>query len=42
MADKSTGDTIPFDDTVHAFTTKTPVGVVGCITPWNAPEGGYG
>ncbi len=37
LADKSTGDTIPFDDTVHAFTTKTPVGVVGCITPWNAP-----
>src|SRR3546814_19310183 len=23
------------DDSVHAFTTRHPVGVVGAITPWN-------
>jgi (Z)-2-((N-methylformamido)methylene)-5-hydroxybutyrolactone dehydrogenase len=37
LADKSEGRTIPIDETVHAFTTKVPVGVVGAITPWNAP-----
>ena len=37
LADKLAGRTIPFDDTVHAFTTRVPVGVVGAITPWNAP-----
>ncbi len=37
LADKGAGRTIPFDDTVHAFTTKVPVGVVGAITPWNVP-----
>src|SRR3546814_14943568 len=25
------------DDSVHAFTTRHPVGVVGAITPWNVP-----
>src|SRR3546814_15690328 len=25
------------DASVHAFTTRHPVGVVGAITPWNVP-----
>lgn len=37
LADKQGGRTIPMDDSVHAFTTRVPVGVVGAITPWNAP-----
>ncbi|MEH2513907.1 acyl-CoA reductase-like NAD-dependent aldehyde dehydrogenase [Nitrobacteraceae bacterium AZCC 1564] len=37
LADKHAGRTIPFDDSVHAFTTRVPVGVVGAITPWNVP-----
>lgn len=37
LADKVSGVTIPFDDTVHAFTTRVPVGVVGAITSWNVP-----
>lgn len=37
LADKLTGRTVPFDDSVHMFTTRVPVGVVGAITPWNAP-----
>jgi aldehyde dehydrogenase (NAD+) len=37
LADKLGGRTIPMDDSVHAFTTRSPVGVVGTITPWNVP-----
>jgi len=37
LADKSQGRTIPIDDSVHAFTTRFPVGVVGAIVPWNTP-----
>lgn len=37
LADKNEGRTIPIDSSVHAFTNKVPVGVVGAITPWNAP-----
>jgi (Z)-2-((N-methylformamido)methylene)-5-hydroxybutyrolactone dehydrogenase len=37
LADKFSGRTIPIDDTVHAFTTRRPLGVVGAITPWNVP-----
>ena len=37
LADKLSGRTIPIDDSVHCFTTRVPVGVVGAITPWNAP-----
>ena len=37
LADKHSGRTIPIDDSVHAFTTRVPVGVVGAITPWNVP-----
>lgn len=37
LADKAQGRTIPIDDSVHAFTTRTPVGVVGAIVPWNVP-----
>ncbi len=37
LADKLDGRTIPMDDSVHAFTSRLPVGVVGTITPWNVP-----
>lgn len=37
LADKNGGRTIPIDSSVHAFTTRHPVGVVGGITPWNGP-----
>jgi (Z)-2-((N-methylformamido)methylene)-5-hydroxybutyrolactone dehydrogenase len=37
LCDKQGGRTIPQDDSVHAFTTRVPVGVVGAITPWNVP-----
>lgn len=37
LADKLGGRTIPMDDSVHAFTSRLAVGVVGAITPWNAP-----
>lgn len=37
LTDKLGGRTIPFDDSVHMYTTRVPVGVVGAITPWNAP-----
>lgn len=37
LADKLGGRTIPMDDSIHAFTTRLPVGVVGTITPWNVP-----
>jgi len=37
LADKLWGQTIPMDDSVHIFTSRLPVGVVGAITPWNAP-----
>jgi aldehyde dehydrogenase (NAD+) len=37
LADKGSGRTIPIEDSVHAFTTRRPVGVVGAITPWNVP-----
>lgn len=37
LADKAQGTTIPIDDSVHAFTTRAPIGVVGLIIPWNGP-----
>lgn len=37
LADKMDGRVVPMDDSVHAYTTRVPVGVVGAITPWNAP-----
>jgi aldehyde dehydrogenase (NAD+) len=37
LADKSTGQTLPIENSVHAFTTRVPIGVVAAITPWNAP-----
>ncbi len=37
LADKLSGRTIPIDDSVHAFTSRAPAGVVGTITPWNVP-----
>ena len=37
LADKLSGRTIPIDDSVHAFTSRVPAGVVGTITPWNVP-----
>ena len=38
LADKLGGRTIPMDPSVHVFTTREPVGVVGAITAWNAPS----
>jgi aldehyde dehydrogenase (NAD+) len=37
LADKANGQTLPLDESVHAFTTRPPIGVVGAITPWNSP-----
>lgn len=37
VAETLHGKTIPLDDSVHAFTTQLPIGVVGAITPWNVP-----
>ncbi len=37
LADKIDGRSIPIDPTMHVFTTRVPVGVVGAIVPWNAP-----
>ncbi len=37
LCDKHHGRTIPMDGSVHAFTSRVPVGVVGAITPWNVP-----
>jgi betaine-aldehyde dehydrogenase len=40
-ADKITGAAIPtggyFGRPTHSFTVREPVGVIGAITPWNAP-----
>ena len=36
-ADKIEGNTIPVAPHIHAYTVREPVGVVGAITPWNAP-----
>ncbi|WP_420606459.1 aldehyde dehydrogenase [Novosphingopyxis sp.] len=38
LADKLGGRTIPMDPSVHVYTTREPVGVVGAITAWNAPS----
>lgn len=37
LADKLSGRTIPMDESIHGFTSRLPVGVVGIITPWNVP-----
>lgn len=37
LADKHDGRAIPMDDSVHVFTSRLPVGVVGMICPWNVP-----
>src|SRR6516165_1637448 len=31
------GETIPFGEHVLSYTRREPLGVVGAITPWNAP-----
>jgi acyl-CoA reductase-like NAD-dependent aldehyde dehydrogenase len=36
-ADKIQGATIPVGSNIHAYTVREPIGVVGAITPWNAP-----
>lgn len=38
LADKLGGRTIPMDPSVHVYTTRVPIGVVGAITAWNAPS----
>ncbi|UCC25545.1 MAG: aldehyde dehydrogenase family protein [Gemmatimonadales bacterium] len=37
MADKIFGETIPVSGPFLNYTLRQPVGVVGCITPWNFP-----
>ncbi len=37
MADKIQGGTIPVAGPFFNYTLREPVGVVGCITPWNFP-----
>lgn len=37
MADKVQGGTIPVGGPFFNYTLREPVGVVGCITPWNFP-----
>ena len=38
LADKIEGSVVPLDKKGYfAYTTKSPVGVVGIITPWNSP-----
>lgn len=37
MADKIQGETIPVSGPFLNYTLREPVGVVGCITPWNFP-----
>ncbi|HLG85860.1 MAG TPA: aldehyde dehydrogenase [Alphaproteobacteria bacterium] len=37
LADQISGRAIPVDSSVHVYTSREPVGVVGAITPWNAP-----
>ena len=38
IADKIHGATIPLErQSIVAITTREPLGVVGCITPWNSP-----
>jgi acyl-CoA reductase-like NAD-dependent aldehyde dehydrogenase len=36
-ADKIDGRAIPIDPSMHVYTTRVPIGVVGAIIPWNAP-----
>ncbi|WP_375000384.1 aldehyde dehydrogenase [Aeromicrobium sp. CTD01-1L150] len=38
VADKILGETIPLEQpSIFGYTRREPVGVVGCITPWNSP-----
>jgi hypothetical protein len=39
-ADKIQGSTIPIDGNYFCYTRKEPVGVCGCIIPWNFREYG--
>ncbi|KAI3386541.1 hypothetical protein SNEBB_009310 [Seison nebaliae] len=36
-ADKIMGNVIPADGNISCYTRKEPIGVVGCIIPWNFP-----
>jgi len=36
-ADKITGETIPVEGDLFCYSRKEPVGVCGCIIPWNFP-----
>ncbi len=37
LADKVEGTTIPIGNDFHVYTVREPVGVCGCIIPWNSP-----
>lgn len=36
-ADKITGETIPVEGNLFCYSRKEPIGVCGCIIPWNFP-----
>lgn len=38
VADKLHGETVPLEQSsIFAYTRREPLGVIGCITPWNSP-----
>lgn len=38
IADKIGGETVPLEQpSIFGYTRREPIGVVGCITPWNSP-----
>lgn len=37
VATENKGETVPFGDAILNYTLREPVGVVGAMTPWNAP-----
>ncbi|MET4432943.1 aldehyde dehydrogenase [Mycolicibacterium sp. 624] len=38
LADKLEGTTVPMESpSLFNYTTREPLGVIGCITPWNSP-----
>ena len=37
LAETIEGTTIPVNNDLHVHTVKEPVGVCGCILPWNSP-----
>lgn len=40
-ADKIHGTTLKMSTSIHAYTLREPIGVVGHIIPWNFPSQGF-